>query len=67
MICHAPAPAPLPSRLYATLLDDACGIRFFRQFRLAKTFVTWKSVVRRQRFRARTRQITDNSCLFGNR
>ena len=49
------------------LYRSLCQVRFFRQFRLTKTFLTWKGVVRRQRFRDRTRMLTENSCLFGNR
>lgn len=33
-------------------------IAFFRQFRVAKTFLTWKSLVRRQKFVKTTRQLT---------
>ncbi len=49
--------------LYATLLS----IRFFRQFRLTKTFGTWKNVVRRQKFSKAAKSLQESSCLYGNR
>ena len=48
---------------YETLLK----IRLFVQFRLAKTFGTWKNVVRRQKFAKAARSLEENSCVLGNR
>ena len=48
---------------YETLLK----IRLFVQFRLAKTFGTWKNVVRRQKFSKAARSLEENSCVLGNR
>ena len=48
---------------YQTLLK----IRLFVQFRLAKTFGTWKNVVRRQKFAKAARSLEENSCVLGNR
>ena len=42
-------------------------IRLFVQFRLAKSFGTWKGVVRRQKFAKAARGLEENSCVLGNR
>ena len=48
---------------YETLL----GIRLFSQFRLAKSFGTWRNVVRRQKFVKAARSLEESSCVLGNR
>ena len=42
-------------------------IDFFRQFRLAKTFKTWKSLVTRQKFTKISRQLTVKEDLLSTK
>jgi hypothetical protein len=48
------------------LFEKLQEIAFFNKFKKSKAFLTWRRVLKRQKFAAASASIMDNSCIFGN-
>ena len=48
------------------LFEKLQKITFFKKFKKSKAFLTWRRVLKRQKFIAASLSIVENSCIFGN-